>query len=242
MNRSSKQRLGKLFRQLWLCLFFCLMFSSQTYASQYGQTMVVISDLETNWYQLYREWVLRDWREVDRILRPRDLDDLATMLEDLGKNRPIQRLIFFGHGSPGGDVVFFMRNHPHLKSHDFRQLKRNRPNLSQYFSVNAQVEFFNCQIGQNTRLIQAAGDAFLSINGGWVSAYKDNVEFFIAKNRFGQPFIDRIVSPPNKWANYEVKAPRRSNNECGDPSSANYNSSHCKFFRDLIKNYNSQRK
>jgi len=242
MNRLIKQNRLYYYQMVlgFLILISALSYSPYLHASGYGQTVVVISDLESNWYQLYRKWVQSDWPEVDIILRPHDLNDLAAKVSELGKRKPIQRLIFFGHGSPGGDVIFFMNNHPHLKANDFYQLKRQQPHLSQYFTVNAHVEFFNCQIGQNKRLMQAAGDAFLSINGGWVSAQRDNVNYLVVQNRITGFNLDPKNGPvtdPKKWVNIEVKQPKQSSNKCGDASSASYHSSQCKFFRDLMENY-----
>lgn len=155
-----------------------------------GRKVVVISNVDESQYRLLKGYAGIS-PEADFILEPRSLKDLARMLMILKKGKPISRLTFFGHGvlKQGSVALKFMNydqgdsgpsDGAELTAQSFIDLQKTHGNLPSAFSADAQVVFFNCFAGRDDLLMQAAGEAFLSLRGGKVVANRNKVTFDIS--------------------------------------------------------------
>jgi len=157
-----------------------------------GRKIAVISTADSVSYKILRGYAGIS-PEVDIILDPNTLPDLARKLKKIAKAKPVSRLTFFGIGeinkSEGLVGLFekianlfhknaientvklrFTRVQPEVSRDDFLALPDSVHDLSSAFIGGAQVVFFNCWAGSDTSLLRAAGSAFLGQKGGVVIA------------------------------------------------------------------------
>ncbi len=146
-----------------------------------GTKIAVISNVDKELWGLLRGYAGIS-PEVDYILEPKNLNDLAKKLQSLAKGKPISRLTFFGEGEKKESKVAlkFIKHDEQdeeIDRDDFIRLRNEYADLPSAFSPNAQVVFFNCWAGSDIELLEAAGKAFLRYTGGTVIANKELIRY-----------------------------------------------------------------
>ncbi len=187
--------------------------ASQAVAAE-GRSIAFVSNADPNIETLARGWVGQR-NDIEYILTPSDLDDLAEKLISLGRARKIASLLFIGHG--GDSFFMFMKNHQtgqgeYLNAPAARRLAQRYPALADAFAPDARVVFLACNLGQSNELLRTVGGAFLRTHGGTVVGNRDVTRFEAVRDLDGIVLEwidhpDRFTNPnlPSSWTSATIE-------------------------------------